>query len=114
VIGQAMFPYDPETMPLAPREVTVYRSDDEIQRWMDQRSTPKSRRTAQRRQESFRRAATTPSKVRALTEKQIAHYEALAEDADSSYWRTQNEIARKYAADDYGRFSADRVHGIMR
>jgi hypothetical protein len=62
-----MFPYDPETMPPAPREVTVYRSDDEIQRWIDQRSTPESRKRNERRVRSFRRLATTPSKLRADT-----------------------------------------------
>lgn len=69
---------------------TVLRSAEGAEReeaWMREHSTSQSRKTHERRVARAIKAATTPSKIRRLTEKQIAHYEKLAEDAtNDGYW----------------------------
>lgn len=64
VKGLPAIPYDPATMPLLEHESRNL-TDEDVERWMDERSTPATRRKNEQRVRAFRKKAMTPGKVRA-------------------------------------------------
>lgn len=64
VKGLPAIPYDPATMPLLEPESRNL-TDEDVQRWMDEHSTPATRRKNEQRVQAFRKKATAPGTVRA-------------------------------------------------